>query len=134
MPNLNILKGLKNVIQSERNAKLADPMYGNDISTTASKPMIKYSERETQLFHALGFEDFLTQEPAVTYRTLALHCFSTGLTSHLAESVRRCYNAMQDGSPYRLTEEFDSLIAMTEMTEVADFNPDDKENLNLRTG
>ena len=83
--------------------------------------MYKYSERESLLLHTLGRDDFLSQEPAVTYRTLALDCFSEGLTGPLAESIRRCYNAMQEGSPYRLTEEFDSLIEfplhMTETTE-----------------
>ncbi len=71
---------------------------------------MKYSDKEQQLINALHFGDFLNQEPAVTYRTLALHCFSKGLQGSLAESVRRCYNAMTKGTPYRLTQEFDDLI------------------------
>jgi hypothetical protein len=71
---------------------------------------MKYSEKEQQLINALHFGDFLNQEPSVTYRTLALHCFSKGLQGSLAESVRRCYNALQEGTPYRLTREFDDLI------------------------
>lgn len=71
---------------------------------------MKYSDKEQQLINALHFGDFLNQEPAVTYRTLALHCFSQGLQGDLVESVRRCYNAMTEGTPYRLTQEFDDLI------------------------
>jgi hypothetical protein len=72
--------------------------------------MNKYSEKEQRLLYALRFEDFLNQEPAVTYRTIALHCFSKNIQNYLADNVRRCYNALQEGTPYRLTEEFDDLI------------------------
>jgi hypothetical protein len=72
--------------------------------------MTKYSDKEQQLINALGFGDFLEQEPAVTYKVLALHCFSKDIHGHLADSVRRCYNAMTESNPYRLTEEFDNLI------------------------
>jgi hypothetical protein len=71
---------------------------------------MKYSDKEKLLIYALGFEDFLNQEPTVTYRTLALHCFSKNLQNYLADSVRRCYNSLQEGTPYRLTKEFDDLI------------------------
>lgn len=71
---------------------------------------MKYSNKEQQLINALHFGDFLNQEPVVTYRALALHCFSKNLQNCLADSVRRCYNAMTEGTPYRLTKEFDDLI------------------------
>jgi hypothetical protein len=71
---------------------------------------MKYSDKEQQLINALGFGDFLNQEPLETYRTLALYCFSQGLQGYLAESVRKCYNAMIYQTPYRLTREFDDLI------------------------
>jgi hypothetical protein len=71
---------------------------------------MKYSNKEQQLINALGFGDFLNQEPLETYRTLALYCFSQGLQGYLAESVRKCYNAMIYQTPHRLTEEFDDLI------------------------
>lgn len=74
---------------------------------------MKYSDKEQQLINALHFGDFLNQEPLTTYRTLALHCFSKGLQGALADSVRRCYNALQDGTPYRLTPEFDNLITFS---------------------
>jgi hypothetical protein len=73
---------------------------------------MKYSDKEQQLINALHFGDFLNQEPATTYRTLALYCFSKGLQGSLVDSVRRCYNAMTEGTPYRLTQEFDDLILL----------------------
>jgi hypothetical protein len=75
--------------------------------------VIKYSDKEQQLINALHFGDLLSQEPAVTYRTLALYCFSKGLQGSLADSVRRCYNAMVNSYPYRLTKDFDDLIEFT---------------------
>jgi hypothetical protein len=72
--------------------------------------MAKYSDKEQRLIYALHFEDFLSQEPAVTYRALALHCFSRNLQNYLSDNVRRCYNALQEGAPYCLTKDFDDLI------------------------
>ena len=83
---------------------------------------MKYSEKEQQLINALHFGDFLNQEPAVTYRALALHCFSKNLQNYLADNVRRCYNALQEGTPYRLTKEFDDLIEFAQR--VADIEYD----------
>ena len=75
--------------------------------------VIKYSDKEQQLINALHLGDLLSQEPAITYRTLALYCFSKGLQGSLADSVRRCYNAMVNSYPYRLTKDFDDLIEFT---------------------
>lgn len=74
----------------------------------------QYSQREQELFIALGYEDLLTQEPAVLYRMVALNlfkedCYTKGF---LVESIRRCLNAIDNGTPYRLTEEFDDLIEL----------------------
>jgi hypothetical protein len=74
--------------------------------------MKPYSTKEIQLMEKLGYGDFIYQEPAVTYRTLAIHCFVKNLSDPLADSVRRCYIAMQEGNPYRLTEDFDNLITL----------------------
>jgi hypothetical protein len=74
--------------------------------------MIRYSEKEQKLFEYFGFEAFLNQEPTVTYQTLALHCFSKNLDNSFVDSLRRCYNAMQKGFPYRMTQEFDDLILL----------------------
>jgi hypothetical protein len=80
------------------------------MTENAQNSKMKYSQKEQQLINALHFGDFLNQEPATTYRTLALHCFAKGIQGSLSESVRKCYNAMVNSYPYRLTQEFDDLI------------------------
>ena len=72
----------------------------------------QYSKKETLLFQQLGYEDLLTQEPAVLYRMVALNLFKQNKTGVLVESIRRCLNAIDNGKPYRLTEEFDDLIVL----------------------
>lgn len=72
----------------------------------------QYSKKETLLFQQLGYEDLFTQEPAVLYRMVALNLFKKDETGVLVDSVRRCLNAIDDGTPYRLTEEFDDLIVL----------------------
>jgi hypothetical protein len=80
--------------------------------------MIQYSEKEQRLFNELGFDELLKQEPAIAYTTFALYCFSTGITGPLVDSVSACYNAVQEQSPKRLTEEFDNLIIINEFEDV----------------
>ena len=72
----------------------------------------QYSKKETLLFQQLGYGDLLTQEPAVLYRMVALNLFKQNETGVLVDSVRRCLNAIDNGTPYRLTEEFDELIVL----------------------
>jgi len=72
----------------------------------------EYSQKEQELFIALGYEDLLTQEPAVLYRMVALNLFKQDETGVLVDSIRRCLNAIDTGTPYRLTEEFDELIVL----------------------
>lgn len=72
----------------------------------------QYSKKETLLFQQLGYEDLLTQEPAVLYRMVALNLFKQNKTGVFVDSVRRCLNAIDNGKPYRLTEEFDDLIVL----------------------
>jgi hypothetical protein len=72
----------------------------------------QYSQKEQELFTALGYKDLLTQEPAVLYRMVALNLFKQNETGVLVDSVRRCLNAIDNGKPYRLTEEFDDLIVL----------------------
>lgn len=72
----------------------------------------EYSQKEQELFIALGYEDLLTQEPAVLYRMVALNLFKQDETGVLVDSIRRCLNAIDNGKPYRLTEEFDELIVL----------------------
>ena len=70
----------------------------------------QYSQKEQELFTTLGYKDLLTQEPVVLYRMVALNLFKQNKTGVLVDSVRRCLNVIDDGKPYRLTEEFDKLI------------------------
>jgi hypothetical protein len=70
----------------------------------------QYSQKEQELFTVLGYKDLLTQEPAVLYRMVALNLFKQNKTGVLIDSVRKCLNAIDNGTPYRLTEEFDDLI------------------------
>jgi hypothetical protein len=72
----------------------------------------QYSKKETLLFQQLEYEDLLTQEPAVLYRMVALNLFKQNETGVLVDSVRRCLNTIDNGTPYRLTEEFDDLIVL----------------------
>jgi hypothetical protein len=72
----------------------------------------QYSKKETLLFQQLGYEDLLTQEPAVLYRMVALNLFKQNETGVLVDSIRRCLNAIDNGTPYRLTQEFDELIVL----------------------
>ena len=71
---------------------------------------IQYSQKEQELFTSLGYKDLLTQEPVVLYRMVAINLFKQGKTGDLVDSVRRCLNAIDNGTPYRLTKEFDDLI------------------------
>lgn len=70
----------------------------------------QYSKKEQDLFTALGYKDLLSQEPIVLYRMVALNLFKQDETGVLVRSVRRCLNALDNGTPYRLTKEFDDLI------------------------
>lgn len=75
----------------------------------------RYSEKELNLFEALGFEYRMYDhvEPSVMYRMLVEHCFMENIQGDLAESVRRCINAFWQGYPFRLTPEFDGLITLS---------------------
>ena len=72
----------------------------------------QYSQKETLLFQQLCYEDLLAQEPAVLYRMVALNLFKQNETGVLVDSVRRCLNAIDNGTLYRLTKEFDDLIVL----------------------
>ena len=43
---------------------------------------------------------------------VALNLFKQNETGVLVDSVRRCLNAIDNGTPYRLTKEFDDLIVL----------------------
>lgn len=70
----------------------------------------QYSKKEQELFTTLGYSDLLNQKPIVLYRMIALNMFKEGNNGILVDNIRRCLNALDRGTPYRLTEEFDDLI------------------------
>ena len=72
----------------------------------------QYSEKELKLIEQLGYMDLPSVEPIVLYRTMAMDLFKENKTGVLVESVRRCLNAIDNGTPYRLTKEFDDLILL----------------------
>lgn len=72
----------------------------------------QYSEKELKLIERLGYMDLPSVEPIVLYRIMAMDLFKQNETGVLVDSVRRCMNAIDNGAPYRLTEEFDELIVL----------------------
>lgn len=73
---------------------------------------IQYSQKELKLIEQLGYMDLPSVEPIVLYRIMAMNLFKQNETGVLVDSVRRCLNAIDNGKPYRLTEEFDELIVL----------------------
>lgn len=78
-----------------------------------------YSEKEKNLFVSLGYEDMLNLhvEPITLYRIASEKAFLTGDEGALIGSLRRCFKAVLEANPYRLTEEFDDLISFDEKAE-----------------
>jgi hypothetical protein len=72
----------------------------------------QYSEKELKLIEQLGYMDLPSVEPIVLYRIMAMDLFKRNETGVLVDSVRRCLNAIDNGTPYRLTPEFDELILL----------------------
>jgi len=72
----------------------------------------QYSQKELKLIEQLGYMDLPSVEPIVLYRIMAMNLFKQNKTGVLVDSVRRCLNAIDNGTPYRLTEEFDDLILL----------------------
>jgi hypothetical protein len=72
----------------------------------------QYSEKELKLIEQLGYMDLPSVEPIVLYRIMAMDLFKRNETGVLVDSVRRCLNAIDNGTPYRLTPEFDELIVL----------------------
>jgi hypothetical protein len=87
-----------------------------------------FSTKEVALFEALGFNDLLeaSVEPVTLYEIAAREAFLKGAEGKEVQSLRRCLRAIQEGSPYRMTQEFDSLI---ELSELSDFPSDSWENV-----
>jgi hypothetical protein len=77
----------------------------------------QYSQKERELFTALGYKDLLNQEPVVLYRMVALELFKQNKTGILVDSFRRCFAVYDNGQmPYRLRQEFDDLIVLKDQS------------------
>lgn len=72
----------------------------------------QYSQKELKLIEQLGYMDLPSVEPITLYRIMAMNLFKQNESGVLVDSVRRCLNAIDNGAPYRLTKEFDSLILL----------------------
>ena len=73
---------------------------------------LQYSEKELKLIEQLGYMDLPSVEPITLYRIMAMNLFKENKTGVLVDSVRRCLDAIDNGTPYRLTPEFDELILL----------------------
>lgn len=83
-----------------------------------------YSNKEIELFNRLGCDWYSQAEPPVVYSTLCINVFLENRNDEDADSLRRCMKALQtDGPPFRLTKEFDDLIAIKEQEEELRQNP-----------
>lgn len=71
-----------------------------------------YSEAEKKLFTALHLEEYLNKlEPVVLYRVAAEQAFVKDERGPIVDALRRgCQALLHDGTPYRHTEAFDSLL------------------------
>lgn len=73
--------------------------------------MDNLSKKEQFMFAQLGFGHLMhiLTETAL-YRMAVEEHFIKNTQNKYADSLRRCYKAIQSCSPYRLTKEFDDLI------------------------
>ena len=71
-----------------------------------------YSEQEIQLFKELKIDDIMHHEPPVLYAQAIVACFMLNKNDNISDSIRRCNKALVDGSPKRLTKEFNDLIEL----------------------
>lgn len=73
-----------------------------------------YSEKEQQPFTSLGYNYLmnLMNIPPDAYNIVAMNSFTKNLNGKQIDSIRRCICALQAGTPYRLTKEFDDLIEL----------------------
>ncbi len=72
-----------------------------------------YSPNELKLFKHWELEYMvnMTIFPAIIWRTMAEKAFLSGASGPEVEAVRRGLIAINNANPYRLTDEFEELIA-----------------------
>lgn len=84
-------------------------------TVTNTKDMTRfYSQKEQDLFRSLGYENLMSiiDIPPNLYSIAAIECFVSDLSGKSVDSLRRCLKAIHNLHPYRLTDEFDSLIEL----------------------
>ena len=75
--------------------------------------MTTYSDKETEMFKALGLEYLLANlEPSPLYRIAIEEAFMKDLKGKAVESLRRTGKAFADSTVFRRTKEFDALIEL----------------------
>ncbi len=77
--------------------------------------MNNFSDKETKLIKYFGFGEYLDNEhfnsnPLGLYRIIIEYCFINNIIGYEVDSLRRCYKAILNSTPYRMTKEFDDLI------------------------
>lgn len=71
----------------------------------------EYSEKELELIRHFGFGDVASNAyPPMIYNMMAVKAFMNNDHSNYAHSLRRCIRALETGSCYRMTPEWDALI------------------------
>jgi hypothetical protein len=73
----------------------------------------EYSDKEKALFEKLNLSYLLERLYAPDlYRIAIYNAFVGSIQGPVAESLRRCANALQNSEPLRRTKEFDDLIVL----------------------
>lgn len=88
---------------------------------TPSKEYPDYSEKEIEMFNALGLSDkikFFAENPVQLYNLAVERCFVNNLTGVNVESLRRCVIALNKCKVYRGTQEWDDLIELNSIVEL----------------
>lgn len=73
----------------------------------------KYSQQEIKLFTALGYKELINTpiEPLRLYRLCVEKAFINNWSGPHIEALRKGFKSLGDCYPYRMTKEFDDLIA-----------------------
>jgi hypothetical protein len=72
---------------------------------------MKYSKAEMEMFAHYGMAEIAEYiQPALFYPMLACKAFTMNDTTDWAHGLRRCIKAMENGTVYRGTPEWDALI------------------------
>lgn len=71
----------------------------------------EYSEVEKEMFEHFGMLDVSSNvQPVLFYHMLGIKAFVDDDQSKWSEGLRRCIKALDRGTAYRMTQEWDDLI------------------------